>query len=158
MAEWMPHVTVAAVVERQGRFLLVEEHTPLGLCFNQPAGHLDQGESLIEAVIRETLEETAYHFVPEALVGVYLWTRPDGEITYLRFAFTGQLTGFEPDRALDTGIVRADWFSLDEIAATRVRHRSPLIEQCVLDYQAGRRCSLDLLNYYPVGAVNPVSF
>lgn len=98
---WRPHVTVAAVIEREGRFLFVEEETEFGVRLNQPAGHLEPGESLVEAVARETLEETRLRFVPNAVVGVYQWTRPDGALTYLRFAFSGKVTGEESERALD---------------------------------------------------------
>ncbi|WP_374264464.1 NUDIX hydrolase [Zoogloea sp.] len=148
MRIWKPNVTVAAVVERDGRFLLVEEETEDGLRFNQPAGHLDRGESLVAAVAREALEETAHHFRPESLVGIYQWPRPAGDITYLRFAFAGTVTGFEPERPLDTPIVRAVWLSLDELRASRERHRSPLILQCCEDYVAGRRYPLELIRHY----------
>ncbi|MBN8441655.1 MAG: NUDIX hydrolase [Thauera sp.] len=145
---WKPNVTVAAVIERDGRFLLVEEETPDGLRFNQPAGHLEEGESLVEASIREALEETAHHFVPEYLVGVYQWPRPQGDITYLRFAFAGRVSGEEVGRALDAGIVRPVWMTRDEMLATRDRHRSPLILQCVDDWIAGRRYPLELITHY----------
>ncbi|WP_153160212.1 NUDIX hydrolase [Zoogloea sp. 1C4] len=148
MRIWKPNVTVAAVVERDGRFLVVEEETEDGLRFNQPAGHLDRGESLVNAVAREALEETAHGFQPEFLVGIYQWPRPAGDITYLRFAFGGSITGFDPERKLDTGIVRAVWLTLDELRATRERHRSPLILQCCEDYMAGRRYPLDLIRHY----------
>lgn len=145
---WKPNVTVAAVVERDGRFLMVEEETDDGVRFNQPAGHLDQGESLVQAAAREALEETAHRFRPDFLVGIYQWPRPVGDITYLRFAFGGELVGFDPERELDSGILRAVWMSLDELRATRERHRSPLILQCCEDYMAGRRFSLDLIRHY----------
>jgi 8-oxo-dGTP pyrophosphatase MutT (NUDIX family) len=145
---WKPNVTVAAVVERDGRFLLVEEETGDGIRFNQPAGHLDEGESLLQAVARETLEETAYHFVPRFLVGVYQWRRPAGDVTYLRFAFGGEVTGHEAERALDEGIVRAWWFTGEELAARSERHRSPLVVRCVEDYLAGRRYPLDLITHF----------
>ncbi|QEL65736.1 NUDIX [(di)nucleoside polyphosphate] hydrolase [Oryzomicrobium terrae] len=145
---WKPNVTVAAVVERDGRFLLVEEETDQGLRFNQPAGHLDEGESLVNACIREALEETAHHVRPTALVGVYQWPRPARDITYLRFAFACEVTGEEVDRALDTGIVAARWLTIDDVRATRERHRSPLILQCIEDYLAGRRFPLDLIRHY----------
>lgn len=148
MRIWKPNVTVAAVVERDGRFLVVEEETEDGLRFNQPAGHLDRGESLVNAVAREAPEETAHGFQPEFLVGIYQWPRPAGDITYLRFAFGGSITGFDPERKLDTGIVRAVWLTLDELRATRERHRSPLILQCCEDYMAGRRYPLDLIRHY----------
>jgi len=143
---WKPHVVVAAVIEQDGKFLLVEEHTDEGIKFNQPAGHLEEGESLIAAVRREAFEETAHHFEPEALLGIYRWRHPNKpQRTYLRFAFTGQITGFDPTAALDEGILRAVWMSSDEIAETRHRHRSPLLQRCVADYLAGQRYSLDLL-------------
>jgi ADP-ribose pyrophosphatase YjhB (NUDIX family) len=145
---WKPNVTVAAVVERDGKYLLVEEETAGGLAFNQPAGHLEEGESLVDAVVRETLEETAYHFKPTHLVGIYNWTRPDGEVTYLRFAFAGELRGWEAERKLDAGIVAAQWLTLDEVKATQGRHRSPLILRCIEDLIAGRRYPLDLLVHY----------
>ena len=145
---WKPNVTVAALIEREGRFLLVEEETDDGLRFNQPAGHLDEGESLVAACAREALEETAWRFTPTALVGVYQWPRPRGDITYLRFAFAGELGEFEAGRPLDTGILRAVWMSPAEIEATRDRHRSPLIQQCVQDWLAGRRYPLEVIRHY----------
>lgn len=145
---WKPNVTVAAVVERDGKFLVVEEETDDGVRFNQPAGHLDAGESLIAACARETLEETAWHFAPSALIGIYQWPRPAGDITYLRFAFSGELGGHEAGRALDTGILRVLWLTPAELDATRDRHRSPLVMQCVADYLAGRHFPLDLIRHY----------
>ncbi|MDD5297230.1 MAG: NUDIX hydrolase [Rhodocyclaceae bacterium] len=145
---WKPNVTVAAVIEREGHFLLVEEETADGVRFNQPAGHLDEGESLVQAAARETLEEAAWHFEPRFLVGVYLWPRPERDITYLRFAFGGEISAFEPERRLDTGILRAVWMTLEEVKACRARHRSPLILQCIEDYLAGRRYPLELIRHY----------
>jgi len=148
---WKPSVTVAAVVERDGRFLLVEEATNSGMRINQPAGHLEFGESLVQAVIRETLEETAHDFVPTALLGVYLMptgTRAD-EVTYLRVAFTGELGNLHTERALDEGIVRTLWLRREEISARATDLRSPLVLRCVDDYRAGRRAPLDLLQYFP---------
>jgi len=142
---WKPNVTVAAIVEREGRFLLVEEKTDDGLMLNQPAGHLEAHESLVEGAARETLEETAYEFMPEYLVGVYRWRRTGRNVTYLRFAFAGRLGTHHPERALDTGIVRALWLTATEIRACRDRHRSPLVVRCVEDYQRGARAPLDLL-------------
>ncbi len=142
---WKPNVVVAAIVERDGKFLLVEEKAEGRLVLNQPAGHLDEGESLLHAVIRETLEETAWHFNPEALLGVYRWPHPTKGMTYLRFAFIGQVTRHEPDRTLDDGIVRAVWMSPEEIRAEKARHRSPQVERCLNDYLAGQRYSLELL-------------
>lgn len=147
---WKPNVTVAAVIEQGGRFLLVEEHTAGGLKLNTPAGHLDVGESPAEGCAREALEETAHRFTPTALVGIYMARfrkQADGEdVTYLRFAFAGVLGAFEPDRALDTGIVRTLWLSADEIRASTERHRSPLLLKCVDDYLAGQRYPLALIH------------
>ncbi len=148
MEIWKPNVTVAAIVEQDGRFLLVEEETADGLRFNQPAGHLDEGESLVAACVRETLEETAYAFTPTELVGVYQWPRPQGDLTYLRFAFAGKVGAHETARALDTGIVRVVWMLRDEIEASVERHRSPLVLQCVQDYLTGRRFPLELIRHY----------
>ena len=147
---WKPSVTVAAIIERQGRFLLVEEHTPEGLRLNNPAGHLDPGEGPVEACAREALEETAHLFTPTHLVGVYLsrfQRLATGEdITYLRFAFAGELGGAVPGRTLDEGIVRTLWLTPEEIRASRDRHRSPLVLQCMEDHLAGRRHALDLIH------------
>lgn len=145
---WKPNVTVAALMERDGKFLLVEEETAEGVRFNQPAGHLDEGESLVDACAREAMEETAYHFAPSELVGIYQWPRPQGDITYLRFAFAGKVGAHETARQLDTGILRAVWMTPAEIASCAERHRSPLVLQCVQDYLAGRRFPLDLIRHY----------
>ncbi len=145
---WKPDVTVAAVIERDGKFLLVEEETAQGVRFNQPAGHLEADESLLDAVKREVLEESAYHFVPQHLLGIYRWHSADSDTTYLRFAFTGKITGHDPDRSLDTGILQALWLTSDEIRATQLRHRSPLILRCVDDYLDNKRYPLDLLVHY----------
>ena len=142
---WKPNVTVAAIVEREGRFLLVEEETDDGLMLNQPAGHLEANESLVEGAARETLEETAYEFTPEYLVGVYRWRHSGRNVTYLRFAFAGRLGMHHAGRALDTGIVRALWLTAAEVHASRGRHRSPLVVRCVEDYRRGARAPLDLL-------------
>jgi len=145
---WKPSVTVAAVVERDGRYLLVEEETSDGLRLNNPAGHLDPGESLVQAVVRETLEETACPFEPDALVGIYLATtaRPGAEpVTYLRFAFAGRAGEPLNGRTLDRGIVRTLWLTPAEVRASAARHRSPLVLRCMEDHLAGRRSSLDLL-------------
>lgn len=147
MSEWTPHVVVAAIVEHDGKFLLVEEHTAEGLRLNQPAGHWERGETLIEAVRRETLEETAHHIEPSALLGCYTTHYLQRDITYLRFAYVCNVTGFDAERALDTGIVRAVWLTPDEIAASLVPHRSPLVMRCMQDYLAGRRFPLDFVNH-----------
>lgn len=146
---WKPSVTVAAVIERDGKFLLVEEETPEGLKLNNPAGHLDPGESPAEGCAREALEETAHSFTPVALVGVYLsrmQRASTGEdVTYLRFAFCGTLGQAEAGRALDHGIVRTLWMTPEEIRASAARHRSPLLLRCMEDYLAGRRFPLSLV-------------
>lgn len=148
MTIWKPHVTVAAVIERDGKFLLVEEETTQGVRFNQPAGHLEARESLLDAVARETLEESAYHFTPQHITGIYRWHADESDTTYLRFAFAGELTGFDKNRALDTGIIRALWLGLDEIRACQTRHRSPLVLRCIEDYLAGHRYPLELITHY----------
>ena len=146
-----PSVTVAAVIEHAGRYLLVEEHTPEGLRLNNPAGHLEPGESPLQGVVREALEETARTFVPEALVGVYLarMQRParGEDVTYLRFAFCGSAGEAEPGRALDHGIVRTLWLTPQEVDASRDRHRSPLVWRVVADHLAGHRSPLSVLQH-----------
>ncbi|MFN3860305.1 MAG: NUDIX hydrolase [Roseateles sp.] len=141
-----PSVTVAAVIEHAGRYLLVEEETPEGLMLNNPAGHLEQGESPIDAVVREALEETARHFVPEHFLGVYLarFVRAARleDVTYLRLAFSGSVGDEIAGRALDEGIRRTLWLTPDELAACASRHRSPLVLQCVQDHATGRRLPL----------------
>ncbi len=145
---WKPSMTVAAIIERDGRFLLVEEHTPEGLRLNNPAGHLDPGESPAQGCARETLEETAHHFTPMAIVGIYLsrFQRPGEDITYVRFAFCGELGPFDDQRTLDTGIVRTLWMSAQEVRDSAARHRSPLVLKCMEDYLAGQRFPLALVH------------
>lgn len=145
---WKPNVTVAAVIEQDGKFLMVEEETGEGIRFNQPAGHWEADETLAEGAVREALEETAYHFSPEWLLGVYRWHHPRKDITYLRFAFAGRVHGHEPQRQLDSGILRAVWLSQEEIRATAERHRSPLVLKCIEDYLAGTRYPLELVTHF----------
>ena len=149
---WKPSVTVAAIIEKDGKFLLVEEETSDGIRFNQPAGHLDPHESLVDAVSREALEETAHEFQPEALVGIYMSryqsSRTGEDVTYLRFAFAGTV-GAVHDRPLDTGILRAVWMSYEEIVAVQDKHRSPLVLQCIDDYLRGRRLPLTAIYTHP---------
>lgn len=140
-----PAVTVAAIVERDGAFLLVRERTRAGLRLNQPAGHLEPGESPAEGAERETLEEAAWRVEATALVGVYRWEAPDNGATFVRFAYAATPLGAMPGRALDEGIVEALWLTYDEIVARRDEHRSPLVMRCVEDYRAGRRWPLDLV-------------
>jgi 8-oxo-dGTP pyrophosphatase MutT (NUDIX family) len=158
MERWKPSVTVAAVIEQHNRFLLVEEHTPEGLMLNNPAGHLEKGESPEYACQREVLEETAYSFEPEQLVGIYLsrflrqaparttsdFGSPSSDahtedITYLRLAFCGTLGNFHSNLQLDKGIVRTVWLSIEEIQNSQRLHRSPLVLTCALDYLKGQR-------------------
>jgi len=152
---WRPSVTVAAVIEHAGRFLLVEEHTPEGLRLNNPAGHLEPGETPLQAVVREALEETARAFEPEALLGIYLarFVRPaaqagqaDEDITYLRFAYRGRVGEVLPGRALDQGIERTLWLTPEEIRSATPRHRSPLVMRCIDDHVAGVRHPLGLVH------------
>ena len=146
---WKPNVTVAAVIEQNGKYLLVEETSrSTDIQLNQPAGHLEPGESILQACSREVLEETGHSFQPEVLTGIYHWTSASSGITFLRFTFSGQVTAFDPTRKLDTGIVRATWFSIDEIRAKQAMHRTPLVMQCIDDYKAGKRYPLDILRYY----------
>jgi ADP-ribose pyrophosphatase YjhB (NUDIX family) len=146
---WNPRVTVAAVIEQGGRFLLVEEETKLGLKLNTPAGHLEPGETPAQGCAREVLEEAAHDFTPTAFLGVYLARsrkNSTGEDqTYLRLAFCGELGKHHADRPLDDGIVRTVWMTLDEVRASAERHRSPLVLKCIEDYLAGVR--------YPLSAV-----
>jgi 8-oxo-dGTP pyrophosphatase MutT (NUDIX family) len=152
-ARWNPSVTVAAIVEKNGLYLLIEEHTQEGLRLNNPAGHLDPGESLIEACARECLEETAHPFQPKQLVGIYQSRfhraakdgHPAEEITYVRFAFTGDVSERIAKQALDDGIVRVLWLSLEEVRASAERHRSPLVLQCIEDHAKGQRFPMDLI-------------
>ena len=143
---WRPSVTVAAVIERDGRFLFVEEIADGKRVLNQPAGHLDPGESLLEACVRETLEETAHTFAPSALVGIYRWRHEASDTTFLRFAFAGGASGHDPARKLDKEIVATHWLTPEELAARRAMHRSPLVARCVADYLAGARFPLDVLS------------
>ena len=147
-----PSVTVAAIIERDGRFLLIEEETSEGIKLNQPAGHLDPLESLEQAVVREVMEETAHEFIPHALVGMYMsryQSKTRGrDVTYLRFTFCGA-AGKHYDQPLDHGILRTLWMTRDEMAACQEHHRSPIMLQCVDDYLAGKRTPLALLHTHP---------
>jgi 8-oxo-dGTP pyrophosphatase MutT (NUDIX family) len=145
-SRWTPRVTVAAVIEREGKFLLIEEETALGLKLNNPAGHLEPGETPAQGCAREVLEEAAYDFVPTAVLGVYFARsrkNSTGEDqTYLRLAFCGELGAHHPGRPLDEGIVRTVWMTADEVRASSARHRSPLVLKCIEDYIAGVRLPL----------------
>jgi 8-oxo-dGTP pyrophosphatase MutT (NUDIX family) len=156
---WKPNVTVAAIIEKNGRYLLIEEHTPEGLRLNNPAGHLDPGESPAEGCAREALEETAHPFQPTALVGIYLsrFQRPSkGEdITYVRMAFCGEIGDLQPGLGLDDGIVRTLWMTPEEVRASADRHRSPLVLRCIEDHLAGQRFPLAAIHTDPAVANLP---
>ena len=142
---WRPSVTVAAIIERGGKFLFVEEIADGKRVLNQPAGHLDPGESLAAACRREVLEETAHRFEPTGLVGVYRWHFAPQEVTFLRFCFSGELLG-KVERPLDKEIIALHWLTLDQIKARKAEHRSPLVLRCVEDHLAGRNFPLDLFS------------
>ena len=150
---WKPHTTVAAIIERDNQFLMVEETVENQLVYNQPAGHLDPDESLLDAVIRETREETAWLFKPTALVGVYLWKKQgqsdetDPDASFLRFTFCGECSDFKEDQALDDGIERALWLSRAQLAERSEQLRSPLVLKNIDDYIAGKRYPLDLTQF-----------
>lgn len=154
---WKPHVVVAAVVEIDGKFLVVEEHTSDGVRFNQPAGHWEANETLTEAVVRETLEETGYHFRPTALLGIYRYAapkkiapnkiEPNKPITYLRFAFRGEITGQVENAQLDDGIIGPQWLTYEALAACPEKHRSPLVMHGINDYLAKKSYPLELLSH-----------
>lgn len=141
---WKPSVTVAAVIERQGKFLLVQEKVEERLVLNQPAGHLDPGESLVAACRREVLEETAHRFEPTGLVGIYRWRHAPKDVTFLRFCFRGRLEGEVPGRTLDTEIVALHWLTPAQLTDRRAEHRSPLVQRCVEDFLAGRYFPLEI--------------
>lgn len=138
-----PDITVAAVTETDGRFLVVEERINRRLVFNQPAGHVEQGETLLAAVVREVREETAWGFHPEALVGVYLWRNPASGRSYMRFAFTGKVKDHDAAQPLDQGIVGTHWLTRDDLKEREPHLRSPLVLRCIEDYLDGIRVSLD---------------
>jgi len=142
---WTPHVTVAAVIERAERFLLVEEVAEGVRVYNQPAGHLEPDESLTDAVIREVLEEAAVHFRPRAVVGLYRWLNPDSGETHVRVAFSGEMDDFDPARTLDDGIIAPHWLAYEDIADLGRALRSPMVLGCIDDYRRGQRFDLSLL-------------
>ncbi|GAC1029438.1 NUDIX hydrolase [Pseudomonas sp. No.21] len=140
-----PHVTVATLVEDQGRFLMVEEISDGRAVLNQPAGHLEADESLIQAALRETLEETGWEVELTAVTGIYLYTAPSNGVTYQRVCFAARPLRHRPERELDTGIIGPRWLTRDELLAHREQWRSPLIIRCIDDYLAGERFPLSLI-------------
>jgi ADP-ribose pyrophosphatase YjhB (NUDIX family) len=145
---WKANVTVAAVIEKDGRFLMIEESIDGQKVINQPAGHLERNESLLNAVNREVLEETAWEFEPEKIVGIYLYPGPNTEITFLRICFSGSSFQHYPDQKLDKGIIQALWMSRKELDQRKENLRSPLVTNCIDDYLKGQKYSLDLLHHY----------
>ncbi len=148
--QWKPNVTVAAIIERDGRYLMVEERPDRRIVYNQPAGHLERGESLLDAIRREVREETAWAFEAEGLVGVYLYPHPDParDITYLRFCFHGRCHDHRPEQALDQGIIQAPWLSREELLEQQAQLRSPLVLECIDDYRAGHSYPLEMLSHH----------
>ncbi len=146
-APWKPpSVTVAAVIERNGRFLMVEEEFDGKRVLNQPAGHLDPGESLVHACAREVLEETAHRFKPTSVVGIYRWYYAPKDVTFIRFTFAGELGGVEEGRALDKEIIAANWYTRDELVSKASMHRTPLVMSCIDDFLAGKRFPLEVFS------------
>lgn len=147
MSSWQPHIVVAAVVERDGLYLVVEELINGELRINQPAGHWEAGETLVEAVVRETLEESAWRVEPTGFIGTYVWQPDTLPYAFVRFAYTARALEHEPERQLDTGILRARWLSLDALQACQDKHRGPAVLQCIHDYRAGRVLPLDVVRH-----------
>ncbi|MEJ2308751.1 MAG: NUDIX hydrolase [Gammaproteobacteria bacterium] len=144
---WTPRTTVAAVIERDDRFLMVREDAGTGdIVINQPAGHLEESETLLDAVVRESLEETAWHITPEALVGIYKWRIPPDGLTYVRYCFAARALSEDSARTLDDGILAADWMTAEAIRRQSRAHRSPMVQQCIDDYLTGRRYPLELIH------------
>lgn len=146
--QWKPNVTVAAIARKDQKFLLVEEEADNLIVFNQPAGHLEKDESLIDAVKREVIEETAWTFQPEGIVGLYLYPNPHIDITYLRICFYGSCVQHYPERNLDEGIIRAVWMDAEELKENTDKMRSTMVMQCINDFLSGQRYPLEILNHY----------
>lgn len=150
MTRFEPHITVASVVEQDGRFLLVRESVNQGPpVFNQPAGHVETGETLVQAMFRETLEETGWRVEAESFLGVYVFQPGVGRGVYYRFCFVAKALGHDPAQRLDEGIIEAVWMTPEELAARPGEHRSPLVQRCIQDYLSGRRLPLDSIYQHP---------
>ena len=149
---WQPEITVAAVIERERRFLIVEERIKSRAVLNQPAGHVEQGESLLAAVSRETLEESAWQFTPEWLTGIYLWRHPDSGCDTLRFTFSGSIAAHDPTRALDHPVIATHWLTRDELLARAATLRTPVVMRSIDDYLAGQRLPLSAIGEFNAGA------
>ena len=146
---WHAHVTVAAVIEDNDRFLMIEEKAAGKNVFNQPAGHLEKDESLVDAVIREVLEETARDFKPRHVIGIYLYPSQENGVTYLRVCFSGEVSDELPERELDKEIIRTTWMSREQVLERSDRLRSPLVIDCIEDYLDGKKYPLDILSHLP---------
>lgn len=144
---WQPHIVVAAVVEREGRYLIVEEFINGELRLNQPAGHWEAGETLFEGLVREALEETAWDVRPTGFLGIYAWHPQDLPYPFVRFAFLAEATEHHPERKLDDGILRAIWLTPEELLAKQALHRGPAVMQCIEDHRAGRVFPLDVIQH-----------
>jgi len=145
---WKPSVTVAAVIEREGEFLLVEERAEGRVVYNQPAGHWEPGETLVDGCAREVLEESGYRFKPTEVLGFFTWQHPQTGTTFVRIAFTGELLGHEADRPLDKEIIRAVWLTPEALRAESAKHRSPLVMACIERYLSGKRYPLDVIAHF----------
>ncbi|PCJ22292.1 MAG: NUDIX hydrolase [Gammaproteobacteria bacterium] len=146
---WTPHVTVATLVEKDSKFLIVEEICNDQVVFSQPAGHVEQGETLIQAAIRETHEETGWNVTPTGLLGFYTYTSPHNQVTYYRTNFIAQAEDFDESATLDDGILRCLWLSLAEIRDNQHKLRSPIVLRCVEDYASGQRFPLGAIYEHP---------
>ncbi|MCG8672455.1 MAG: NUDIX hydrolase [Pseudomonadales bacterium] len=147
---WKPNATVATIVEKNGKFLVVEEYSENQLVINQPAGHIEHGEGVLDAAIRETLEETGYRVEPQAFIGFYTYTAPHNQTTYYRFCFSASIVEQLENPEIDPDIENVVWYSLEELKAQTHRHRSPLLMRCLEDYLDGRRYPLELIYEHPV--------
>jgi 8-oxo-dGTP pyrophosphatase MutT (NUDIX family) len=145
--DWHPHLTVATIIENQGKFLMVKEISNGEIVFNQPAGHVEKNENLMAAAIRETLEETGWHVTIKELVGFYLYTSPQSQTTYFRALFTASPDQHDPQRTLDEGILDAPWLSLEQIKEKTSTLRSPMVLQCIEDYLSGKRLPLNSISH-----------